>query len=94
MEQSVTKTAIVESVDENEMADWLLSSKPGEVIEYHRGNLAYFRSKSADLDLAAQRVYAAYEDGFVTLVQRRVEPDVMAYIAIRKPGHYVPRCAA
>ena len=97
-EKSVAKTAkarvYTADMDENAVVDWLVSAKPGETVAYHTGNLLYFRTKYPELDRSAKRMWAAYEDGLVTLTQRRVTENVIAYLAIRKPKRLAMKKAA
>ena len=82
------------SVDENAVVDWLVTAKPGETLTYHVGNLAYFRREFQELNKAANRLWDAYERGMISLVQKRVEPDVMEYRAVRSPSKYRMPAAA
>ena len=78
------------------LADWLRNALRGEAMEYARGNLAFarywrVRKRLADIptpDLdpicdAAEDAWRLYCQGKVTLLQRRISPDVFAYIAVK-----------
>ncbi len=67
----ITKAAFLE---------WVKGARPGERRHYHIGLLLADREYVLKLDALADAVWAAYKDGLVTLMQRRVEPGVCEYI--------------
>jgi hypothetical protein len=75
----------------SEFRAWLARAKPGEQLEYHRGDLSWDRSPASDLAEDERRALAkaadaalqAAEDGFVHLVQRRNGPLDFSYLAVR-----------
>jgi len=73
---------------------WVAQALPGDVLEYHRGVLAIDRDAKmsclgADecerIDHLADRVYAAFEQDLVVLVQDRVGPYHYRYLAVARP---------
>lgn len=84
--------------DLNTVAVWFQAAKPGDQLVYHEGNLAFDRFVSAgisyaehenkqSLGAAAAFLWKAYKDGAVHLVQRRIDKEVCAYIAVRAQPH-------
>lgn len=71
--------------DANGFGDWIATAKPGDVVEYHRGLLARDRAmpKAHDLDVLGAAAWHAHTAGRVSLVQRRIDDGVCAYLAIR-----------
>jgi len=81
-------------LSEIELCAWVAQAAPGEVLEYHRGLLAFDRTAfgkfkdtpaRAALDQLASRAYALAEQGLIHLVQRRHGPDDFSYLAIARP---------
>jgi hypothetical protein len=71
--------------------DWVLKSKPGEKISYYRGYIMapHLQKLSPTTDerrvrSLKNRVYHAYENDIVTLVQRRHGDLDYEYIAVRR----------
>jgi len=73
---------------------WVAQALPGDILEYHRGVLAIDRDPKmsclgADeckrIDHLADRVYAAFEQDLVVLVQERVGPYHYRYLAVARP---------
>jgi hypothetical protein len=65
------------------------NARPGEAFVYHVGLLSAERTHpSSRLDTpftaVARRAWWLYERGFVDLVQRRLEPGIFEYFAVRK----------
>ncbi len=81
-------------ITEIALCSWLGQAEPGDVFEYYRGFLGVdltsfgnpMSSKTrAELARTSSRAYDLAERGFVHLVQRRVDPDTFAYLAIARP---------
>ena len=79
-------------VDINGIADWTVAAQPGEAIVYFAGQLAQARDPLASqlkderrraLIEVAERLAQYASDSLVHLVQRRIDKDSMAYIAVR-----------
>ena len=71
---------------------WLKTSAKGDEYEYHRGNLARDREQYHNKELTeaakandsvAKTAWLLHERGLVSLVQRRVDSETLAYIAQR-----------
>lgn len=78
----------------NALCDRYADASPGDVIVYHIGLLARDRDKlasslvpdvRAELDRVADRVWAMAAHGLVHLLQRRVAPGRLAYLAVARP---------
>lgn len=78
-------------VDANGFAAWLVGASPGDAVEYHRGLLAKDRAmpKAHEIDVLGAAAWQAFTAGRVSLVQRRIEPGVCAYLAIRTDAEWV-----
>ena len=70
--------------------DWILKSRPGDKISYYRGYIMapYLQKYSPTMDerrvrSLKNRVYHAYDNNVVTLVQRRHGDLDYEYIAVR-----------
>lgn len=79
---------------ENGLCDRYADASPGDVIVYHIGLLARDRDRlasslapdaRAELDRVADRVWAMAAQGLVHLLQRRVAPGRLAYLAVARP---------
>lgn len=71
---------------------WVERAAAGNVLEYHRGHLAADRfplwtalsvRRCQELGRVADRVMALAEEGRVVLVQKRIDAERVAYLAIR-----------
>lgn len=60
------------------------AAKPGEKIVYHRGLLMHQRQHNKTLRELGVVTFAAWTDGLVHLLQRRVNEFSCEYIAVRK----------
>ena len=60
----------------------LIDDKTVTAITYHIGNLAHDRLYSAEAEARGSEAYAAYIQGRVRLMQRRVSADSCEYIAV------------
>jgi hypothetical protein len=85
-------TAHVPILVTNELAfiAWINQAMPGDVLEYHRGFLAFDVSRLCEPDRAellklAHRAMRGIELGLVHLVQRRNGPNDFSYLAIARP---------
>jgi hypothetical protein len=85
---------------ENELCDRFADASPGDALVYHIGRLAADRdvmasklaaTQRAELDRLARRVWRMHEEALVHLVQRRIAPESVAYLAVIRPR---PRRAA
>lgn len=74
---------------------WLAAAAPGDRITYHEGLLGLDRTRGpsslpessrVELNRVAARALALAEGGAVLLVQRRLNDDRIAYIAIKARG--------
>ena len=70
--------------------DWILKSKPGDKISYYRGYIMapHLQKLSPTMDdrrvrNLKYRVYHAYENGVITLIQKRHGDLDYEYIAVR-----------
>jgi hypothetical protein len=72
---------------ENELCDRFADASPGDPLVYHIGHLPADRDAivSTELDRLARRAWRMHEEGLVHLVQRRVAPDSVAYLAVIRP---------
>lgn len=79
---------------ENGFCDRYADASPGDAIVYHIGLLARDRDRlasslapdaRAELDRIADRVWAMAAQGLVHLLQRRVAPERLAYLAVIRP---------
>ena len=83
-------------IDKARFEAWLQTTRPGSLIEYHRGHLCVDRQQKFDapdnapenkarsaLNDLATRALRAAERGLVHLVQRRHGPEDFSYIAIK-----------
>jgi hypothetical protein len=70
------------------LAQWIETANPGDRLEYHYGLLLYDRSNIRpfwkEVDALAQKAWALYEAGKVTLVQRRAGEFLYHYYMERK----------
>ena len=65
-----------------DFSSWLVKASAGDRIIYHTGS--YIPSPKPEI---AEMIYRAYENKKVYLFQRRTEPGVYDYLAIRSyPG--------
>lgn len=85
-------TARIPAPVTNELAfiGWVDRAMPGDVLEYHRGFLAFDASQLCEPDRAellklAHRAMRAAGLGLVHLVQRRNAPNDFSYLAIARP---------
>lgn len=72
---------------------WYSESRPGEGVVYHVGDLAYERQltgpdreltqKAASLSRFASEVYKLAMQAELHLIQRRIEPCLFEYMAVR-----------
>jgi len=78
-----------------EFEAWVLTARPGESIEYHRGMLGADRDKATsrldgdrrkELNAIARCAYDLAVLGKLTLVQRRMGREDFSYLAIRASG--------
>ena len=75
-----------------DFAAWLNASKPGDRLEYHRGELARDRGLGFEhgmqtpLGALANRVYEAHAAKLVALVQQRHGHRDYSYIVVRRHG--------
>jgi hypothetical protein len=77
----------------SELHRFVATAAPGAVACYHSGNLAFDRDKSGpfkndeemytQVDALAKAAWAFTEQKKLFLVQRRIEPGVCDYLAIR-----------
>lgn len=86
--------------DENAFVDWLVDAKPGDMLAYYRGHLAFDRDplqsklgefRRLKLNHLADRVMETCERKQVLLVQRRIGKDDWLYLAIRSEEPLVAR---
>lgn len=79
---------------ENELCDRFADASPGDALVYHVGHLPADRdavvsklpaTQRAELDRLARRAWRMHEEGLVHLVQRRVAPESVAYLAVIRP---------
>ena len=77
----ITAAAII---SESRFLQWLKAAQPGNSLTYHLGNLALDREHNIKIDAVGTAVWGAHQSGKVQLSQSRVEPNVCAYVAIRK----------
>lgn len=79
---------------ENELCDRFADASPGDPLVYHIGHLPADRDaivstlpapQRAELDRLARRAWRMHEEGLVHLVQRRVAPESVAYLAVIRP---------
>ncbi len=86
--------------DENAFVDWLVDAKPGDMLAYYRGHLAFDRDhlqsglgefRRLKLNHLADRVMETYERRQVLLVQRRIAKNDWLYLAIRSEEPLVAR---
>jgi hypothetical protein len=103
--QSIPTPEPVAVRTENAFADRLADAVVGEVIIYHVGHLARDRTRvisdlpehhRVELNAIATRAMRLFLAGRVTLVQRRVDTDRCAYLAIvcKQPRRMQPPRAA
>lgn len=86
-------------VDENALAHWLKTARPGDRLVYHIGHLGFDRSAASGLARArretlvrvANRALAMAESGCLLLTQQRVAVGRIAYLAIM-PGCRRAQC--
>jgi len=73
----------------NESAERIVrDARPGTAFVYYVGDLASERRKPETTAASiGRRMMALYERGIVDLAQRRLEPGIFEYIAIRKRPH-------
>ncbi len=81
-------------LNENELCDRFADASPGDTLVYHVGHLAADRdvgvstlpaTQRTELDRLAHRVSRMHDEGLVHLVQRRVAPESVAYLAVVRP---------
>lgn len=86
--------------DENAFVDWLVDAKPGDMLAYYRGHLAFDRDhlqsglgefRRLKLNHLADRVMETCERRQVLLVQRRFAKNDWLYLAIRSEEPLVAR---
>ena len=72
-------------------SDWCENARPGDVLIYHFGHLAYDRGglptktdAEAMVDAVADAAMEAYDFGRVTLTQARVNRRKFIYLAFRR----------
>jgi len=79
---------------ENELCDRFADASPGDTLVYYIGHLAADRdlvtsklpaAQRVDLDRLARRALRMHDEGLVHLVQRRVAPESVAYLAVVRP---------
>lgn len=56
----------------------------GDSVIYHRGSLMFDRVRNPEVNTIASAVWRAYEAGKVLLIQKRLEPSICAYIAVKR----------
>jgi hypothetical protein len=92
MNSAASRVAWASAADISLLA-WLNQAEAGDIIEYHRGVLALDRSFPSDprteddciaLDRVAHLAMRLSDRGFVDLVQRRVDGEQFAYLAIAR----------
>lgn len=95
MKHTFLQTA-AQPLDELALCRWIGQAAPGDMLEYHRGFLALdtalFTLSAAEqktLRLLARRAAWAAEHEFVHLVQRRLDPGLFGYLAIKRPRGFV-----
>ena len=80
--------------DEITLCDLITDAKPGTVIVYHVGHLAFDRTLTAgvlpewrrrELGAVANRAFRLAESGWVHLLQRRVDAMRCAYLIVVRP---------
>jgi hypothetical protein len=90
-------------LNENELCDRFADASPGDTLVYHIGHLAADRdlatstlptAQRVDLDRLASRASRMHDEGLVHLVQRRVTPESVAYVAVIRPRRTARRRAA
>ena len=60
---------------------WMLNGKPGSKYVYHVGFLATVPNKAR---LEARKAWQAYVDGYVDLVQERIDVGQYLYMAVKR----------
>lgn len=82
-------------VEENALAHWLRTARPGDRLVYHVGHLGFDRTSVSALPRAkretlmriANRAMVLAESGCLVLAQQRLAENCMAYIAIMACAH-------
>ena len=81
-------------LSEIEFCAWVAQAVPGDRLEYHRGFLVLDTfpaishlpdAQRVELAKLGSRAFWAAEQGLVHLVQKRLETDRFAYIAVARP---------
>jgi hypothetical protein len=81
-------------ISEIDLCAWLGQAVPGDILEYHRGNLALDASphngslgdqERKEIDRVARRAWWAAERQLVHLVQRRRGTNLFSYLLIARP---------
>lgn len=81
-------------ISEADLVAWIVRASPGDRLTYWRGHLARdvwalgSQMREADrrrLARVGRLAWGLAEDGWVHLVQERLEPGIFAYIAIARP---------
>jgi hypothetical protein len=76
---------------------WLSQAEPGDIVEYHRGYLALDRTfRSAELkevdrialDRMASLALRLSDYGLIDLVQRRLDGEQFAYLAVARSPQF------
>lgn len=82
-------------IRESDFCGRLAEAKPGDVISYHVGDLAFDREKTVSLltehemqeiRAVADLAYQMARDGFAHLLQRRVATGVFEYLLVVRPA--------
>ena len=76
--------------DRSEIATFVINAPEGQNIIYYEGFLGFDRKADTNKAILANEIYSLYLDGYVELVQKKIEQSIFSkerykYIAIKMP---------
>lgn len=85
----VTRTRLMVN-DRSEIAPFVMNAPEGQNIIYYEGFLGFDRKADTNKAILANEIYSLYLDGYVELVQKKIEQSKFSkerykYIAIKMP---------